>query len=559
MSTIDRRGATVSAADPPIGTNPNPDLAIKAPVRVATTGSNITLSALQTIDGIALSVGDRVLVKDQTDATTNGLYNVQTSAWTRTIDANNNSQFATGMLVTVTAGAANANVTFQLTTASPITLATSALVFVATLRGVTAILGVADLRFFGATPGVNCQPAVVLAIAAGYKHVFLPAGYFYQGGGTGPQVGATEIPANLEIIGENPQTSLIKAVDRTNSGIPGFIYLNSFSVLTNCGTQSYPGDTQTSPSGTHQKTVSQPRVTNPGDAKATYVPWTGSTVINLGANITSPEGVVSTDNPGIQIVQNSVGDGFYAQTTAAGAGCRLQTAGNGDSGLEIDNALLNPSNPHIGLIVTERGTNSGGAAAILERKTGSTSPLLLLQDDNTGVSPNPAFAVSLRINDSIFPNSGQYLFAGATKGIRIWTSGSGTLLEGVDGATGISSYQPFTIGGSALTFQTLGTTALSVFASGGVGIGPSPSDPGGSGFTATNITTTNVAISALLGVGGGVLASSLCAIAAGTTTKSQINLASSTAPTSPNNGDIWFDGASLKIRIGGVTKTFTVT
>src|SRR5260370_10403055 len=125
MSTIDRRGATVSAADPPIGTNPNPDLAIKAPVRVATTGSNITLSGLQTIDGIALSVGDRALVKDQTDATTNGLYNAQTGVWTRTIDANNNSQFATGMLLTVTAGAANANVTFQLTTATPITLATS--------------------------------------------------------------------------------------------------------------------------------------------------------------------------------------------------------------------------------------------------------------------------------------------------------------------------------------------------------------------------------------------------------------------------------------------------
>src|SRR5712671_5306042 len=207
MATIDIRGASLSGADPPIATNPNPDLAIKAPVRVATTGSSITLSGLQTIDGVALAAGDRVLVKDQTDATTNGLYNPSTGNWTRTIDANNNSQFAAGMLVTATGGSANANVTFELTTANPITLGTSGLVFVATLRGVTAILGVADLRFFGATPNVNCQPAVALAVAAGYKHVFLPAGFFYQGGGTGAQAGATEIPANLEIIGENPQTS----------------------------------------------------------------------------------------------------------------------------------------------------------------------------------------------------------------------------------------------------------------------------------------------------------------------------------------------------------------
>jgi len=129
MATIDRRGATVSAADPPIATNPNPDLAIKAPVRVATTGSNIALSGLQTIDGVALAAGDRVLVKDQTNATTNGLYNASTGNWTRTIDANNNSQWTTGTLVNVTAGAANAGKTYELTAAVPIVLGASGLAF----------------------------------------------------------------------------------------------------------------------------------------------------------------------------------------------------------------------------------------------------------------------------------------------------------------------------------------------------------------------------------------------------------------------------------------------
>src|SRR5215471_2913619 len=108
MATIDRRGATVSAADPPIRTNPPPDLAWKAPVRVATTGSNINLTTggLLTIDGVVLAAGDRVLVKDQTDATANGLYNAATGPWTRTIDAANNSQWAKGVQVAVTDGAA---------------------------------------------------------------------------------------------------------------------------------------------------------------------------------------------------------------------------------------------------------------------------------------------------------------------------------------------------------------------------------------------------------------------------------------------------------------------
>ena len=42
------------------------------------------------------------------------------------------------------------------------------------------------------------------------------------------------------------------------------------------------------------------------------------------------------------------------------------------------------------------------------------------------------------------------------------------------------------------------------------------------------------------------------------TTQSSLRIRSGVAPTSPNDGDIWFDGTDLKMRIGGVTKTFTL-
>ncbi|MEM4385379.1 MAG: hypothetical protein QXD03_02390 [Candidatus Anstonellales archaeon] len=58
----------------------------KQSVRAATTG-NITLSGTQTIDGVSLSAGDRVLVKDQTTQSQNGIYIVSTSNWTRATDA----------------------------------------------------------------------------------------------------------------------------------------------------------------------------------------------------------------------------------------------------------------------------------------------------------------------------------------------------------------------------------------------------------------------------------------------------------------------------------------
>ena len=57
----------------------------KAPARVATT-ANITLSGLQTVDGISLAAGNRVLVKDQANATQNGIYTAATGAWSRTAD-----------------------------------------------------------------------------------------------------------------------------------------------------------------------------------------------------------------------------------------------------------------------------------------------------------------------------------------------------------------------------------------------------------------------------------------------------------------------------------------
>lgn len=62
-------------------------LAPKDSVRAATT-ANITLSGLQTVDGVALQAGDRVLVKNQSTASQNGIYVAAAGAWNRSADAN---------------------------------------------------------------------------------------------------------------------------------------------------------------------------------------------------------------------------------------------------------------------------------------------------------------------------------------------------------------------------------------------------------------------------------------------------------------------------------------
>tara|TARA_R100001509_G_scaffold156850_1_gene120476 strand:- start:181 stop:1440 length:1260 start_codon:yes stop_codon:yes gene_type:complete len=82
-------------------------LDIKEGVRVATTG-NITLSGTQTIDGVAVSADERVLVKNQNTASENGLYLCKASSWVRTDDLAAGSD-ASSVFVFVDRGSVNAD------------------------------------------------------------------------------------------------------------------------------------------------------------------------------------------------------------------------------------------------------------------------------------------------------------------------------------------------------------------------------------------------------------------------------------------------------------------
>lgn len=102
-------------------------LAVKDPVKVATT-ANITLSGEQTIDGV-LTSADRVLVKNQTTASQNGIYVSAAGAWTRAEDFDTDPDVGGGVLVSVSEGTANGNTTWRLTTDDPIVVGTTALAF----------------------------------------------------------------------------------------------------------------------------------------------------------------------------------------------------------------------------------------------------------------------------------------------------------------------------------------------------------------------------------------------------------------------------------------------
>lgn len=103
-------------------------LDFKQSVRVATT-ANITLSGLQTLDGVTLAAGDRVLVKNQSNAAQNGLYVAAASTWSRSTDADISAEVTSELIVAVEEGTVNKDSLWHLVTNAPIVLGTTALAF----------------------------------------------------------------------------------------------------------------------------------------------------------------------------------------------------------------------------------------------------------------------------------------------------------------------------------------------------------------------------------------------------------------------------------------------
>lgn len=116
MTTIDRRYSVAEGT------------AVKAPCRVATT-ANVTLSGLQTIDGVTLVDRDRVLVRNQSTASENGIYEASSGNWQRTKDFDGAYDIVQGTRVYVTSGTTYAGREFVVTASDTITIDSTSITF----------------------------------------------------------------------------------------------------------------------------------------------------------------------------------------------------------------------------------------------------------------------------------------------------------------------------------------------------------------------------------------------------------------------------------------------
>jgi hypothetical protein len=142
--------------------------------------TNAGTQAVLNIDSLALAIGSRVLVKNQTTNTQNGVYVVTDAGsastnWvlTRVTELDNYTQFVRGMIVNVFAGTLNTSKIFMLTSAVTVNIGSAAVVFsdlsssgITGIQGTTnqinvsiasgvATLSIADNVRFGGTSGVG--------------------------------------------------------------------------------------------------------------------------------------------------------------------------------------------------------------------------------------------------------------------------------------------------------------------------------------------------------------------------------------------------------------------
>lgn len=123
--TLDSDAATKAYAD-----SVAQGLDAKESVRLATTANMGLIGAGGAIDGVTVNVGDRVLVKNQTNASQNGIWIANAGSWNRALDADTSDKVTSGMFTFVEEGTVNADSGWVLSTPDPVTLGTTALTFV---------------------------------------------------------------------------------------------------------------------------------------------------------------------------------------------------------------------------------------------------------------------------------------------------------------------------------------------------------------------------------------------------------------------------------------------
>lgn len=467
--TLDAHLATKSYVDS-VATG----LDVKTSVRAATT-ANITLSGAQTIDGVSVVAGNRVLVKNQSTGADNGIYVAAAGAWSRATDADNSpaGEVTSGMFTFVTEGTTNGDFGWVLTTDDPITLGSTSLTFTQ-FSNAGGGGGVTSVNVSGGTTGLTTTGGPITTSGT----ITLTGTLAATNGGTAQSTWATG-----DILYASATDTLTKRTIGTagqvltvSGGIPTWVTpgvgstASTLANATTFGTVTNTAQTLTgvagTTSGTSPMTITASTtstgagssLTLNGGPAGTTVGGNlnlnaGTSVAGAGANVSiAASAAAGTGAGGTMAIVSGAGSttgagGAFTMTTGAGAGAAnggafTFTAGNSGAGatgnggaITIDAGDAASTNGAGGAFNVTSGTGSGsgngGAFNLTAGNAGATGTggVMTISAGNSGAgATGTSGSLNLNAGDSAATN-------GAGGAIAI-SSGNGTG-TGVGGAVTI--------------------------------------------------------------------------------------------------------------------------
>lgn len=481
-------------------------LSWKQAVRAATVSAGTLASDFEdgdTIDGVLLVAGDRILIKDQADQTENGIYIVAASgAPSRSTDMDTGSEFPSAT-VAVSEGTTNEDTQFVCTN-DTVTIGVSNIVFV----------------LVGGTTYVGTTNRITV---------------------TGNQI---DISATFEALLGKVANPLSQFAATTSAQLAGVI-----SDETGTGLVVF----NTSP--TFVTDITTPLIIG-GTGVSSTIQYKNTTGVGAGATL-AHEFLVG--NNGATSSVKLYNDGFV-NIGPASAPLTTLRVGQGSNWFDI-------------------GTNGANNRAVIyanQTTVATTNHALLASSSATSLNASTTTTISVANQDKIVvtnndisftPNRTLTFSPNSTSGLAVtcvtYSLPNSTNIPGGESISYLINTSNKQLQGAALALQreVVITAPTLRFTSANTISDAVAFEVAGAPVASTNVTITrawaarflgNTNITNLYAGPTGVAPTSYVDIAGGTTSQASLRVRTGSAPTSPNDGDIWYD-TSLRFRKGGTT------